>query len=91
MKRFPRLPVSFRGRFLLVVFGAAVMPLALIGVWLTRSAVRAGEDLLRSELNQSLDRISTHVVEQWTYRRGDLELLAKNDTVTRVLAGVLSL
>ena len=79
-------PASFRGRFLLVVFGAAVVPLALIGAWLTRSVVRAGEELLRSELDQSLDKISGGVVERWSYQRGDLELLARNDTVTRLLA-----
>jgi signal transduction histidine kinase len=79
------LPASFRGRFLLVVIGAAVVPLALIGLWLTRSVVRAGENLLRSELDQSLDKISAGVVERWSYQRGDLELLAKNEVATRVL------
>jgi signal transduction histidine kinase len=82
----PRRPASFRARFLLVVFGAAVVPLALIGVWLTRSVVRAGEDLLRSELDQSLERIAAHVVERWTYRRGELELLVNNDVASRLLA-----
>lgn len=72
--RFTILPASFRGRFLLVVLFAAVVPLALIGVWLTRSVVRAGEDLLRSELNRSLDKISAAVIERWSYQRGDLEL-----------------
>jgi signal transduction histidine kinase len=77
---------SFRARFLLVVFGAAVVPLALIGVWLTQSVVRAGENLLRSELDQSLDKISTGVVGRWIYRRGDLELFTKNEVAVRVLA-----
>ncbi len=79
------LPTSFRGRFLFVVFGAAVVPLALIGVWLTRSVVRAGEDLLRSELDQSLGKISAGVVERWSYQRGDLELLVKNEAASRLL------
>ena len=72
------LPASFRGRVLLVVFGAAVVPLTLIGAWLTQSVVRAGEDLLRSELDQSLAKVSTWVAGRWSYRRGDLGLLAKN-------------
>src|ERR1051326_3569188 len=80
------LPTSFRVRFLLVVVFAAVVPLALIGVWLTRSVVGAGEDLLRSELDQSLEKISAPVATRWSYRRGDLELLAKNEVATRVLA-----
>jgi hypothetical protein len=85
VNRLTGLTTSFRARFLLVVIGAAVVPLALIGAWLTRSVVRAGEDLLRSELDQSLDKISAHVVERWTYRRGDLELLARNEAAPRVL------
>ena len=90
MTRRPTLPTSFRGRFLLVVFFAAVVPLALIGAWLTRSVVRAGEDLLRSELDQSLEKISAPVATRWSYRRGDLGLLANNEVATRVLAGVPS-
>src|ERR1051326_8048469 len=73
------LPTSFRVRFLLVVVFAAVVPLALIGVWLTRSVVGAGEDLLRSELDQSLEKISAPVAARGRPRRGDLELLAKNE------------
>jgi signal transduction histidine kinase len=80
------LPASFRGRFLLVVFGVAVFPLALIGIWLTHSVVQAGEELLRSELDKSLDKISTSVVDRWRDRRGDLELLARNEAASRVLA-----
>ena len=78
--------MSFRGRVLLLVFLAAVVPLSLIGVWLTGSVVRAGEDLLRSELDQSLEKISEPVPIRWSYRRGDLVLLANNEVVTRALA-----
>ena len=86
MMRLTTPPASFRARFLLVVFGAAVVPLGLIGAWLTRSVVVAGEDLLRSELDQSLDTIAARVGERWSYRRGDLELLANNEVTTSVLA-----
>src|SRR5438105_3340553 len=84
------LPASFRGRFLLVVFGAAVVPLVLIGAWLTRSVVRAGEDLLRSELDQSLQRVAAGVEARWSYRFGDLALLASNEVARRLLAGAPS-
>jgi signal transduction histidine kinase len=86
MMRLPTRPASFRTSFLLVVMFAAVVPLALIGVWLTRSVVDAGEDLLRSELDQSLEKIAASVAERWSYRRGDLELLARNEVALRVLA-----
>ncbi len=81
------LPASIRGRFLLVIFFAAVVPLALFGVRLTRSVVRAGEDLLRSELDQSLQRVAAGVESRWSYRRGDLALLTNNEVAQRLLAG----
>jgi two-component system sensor histidine kinase AtoS len=83
MAHLPRLVSSFRARVLLVVLFAAVVPLALIGVWLTRSVVRAGERLLRSELDQSLEKIAAPVATRWSYRRGDLELLVNNEVSTR--------
>jgi signal transduction histidine kinase len=88
------LPTSFRGRFLLVVFVAAVVPLGLIGIWLTRSVARAGQELLRSELVQSLETISAPVAARWSYRIGDLQLLANNEVATRAFgsggSGLLS-
>jgi signal transduction histidine kinase len=84
------LPRSFRGRFLLVVLLAAVVPLALIGVWLTRSVVRAGEDLLHSELDQSLQKVADGVEPRWSYRSADLALLANNEVARRVLASTVS-
>ncbi|MEX1258812.1 MAG: hypothetical protein WEG36_14455 [Gemmatimonadota bacterium] len=80
------LPSSFRARFLLVVFLAAVAPLALLGLWLTRSVMGAGEELLRSELARSLEALSEGVQERWSYRLGDLMLLARNEPITRVLS-----
>jgi signal transduction histidine kinase len=89
MKRRPqrrRGPSSIRTRFLLVVLLGAVVPLGLIGVWLTRSVVRAGEDLLHSELDQSLHNVADVVEQRWSYRHGDLALLANNDVAQRLLA-----
>ena len=79
-------PSSIRTRFLLVVLLGAVVPLALIGVWLTRSVVRAGEDLLHSELDQSLRNVADVVEQRWSYRDGDLALLAANEVAQRLLA-----
>jgi signal transduction histidine kinase len=80
------LPTSFRGRFLLVVVFAAVVPLALLGVWLTRSVVRAGEHLLHTELTEALNKVADGVELRWRYRSGDLALLANNDVAQRVLS-----
>jgi signal transduction histidine kinase len=80
-------PTSFRWRIRLVVLFAAVVPLGLIGAWLTRAVVLAGEDLLRSELDQSLVKIAAPVAERWSHRLGDLGLLANNESAARLLAG----
>lgn len=90
MTRRGPFPSSIRVRFLLVVLFAAVVPLALFGVWLTRSVVRAGEELLRSELEQSLQRVSAGVESRWTYRSGELALLTNNEVVHRLLNGAAS-
>ena len=47
---------SFRARILLIVFVLAVVPLGLLGVWLTRSAARSGEELLRNRLEEALSQ-----------------------------------
>ena len=82
------LPTSFRARFLLVVFLAAVVPLGLIGAWITRSVDRAGRDLLRSELDQSIERIAGPVPARWDHRMSELLLLANNEVAPRALSGV---
>ncbi len=87
MYRGAGLATSFRGRFLLVVIFAAVVPLALIGVWLTRSVGRAGEGLLRSVLDRSLQEVTDVVERRWVYRSGELVMLANNAVAQRLLAG----
>ena len=58
--RVPRL-ASFRTRLLLVVLAVAVLPIVLVGGWLTRRVARSGEQLLRHRLevtvNDAGDRI----------------------------------
>ncbi len=82
-----RHPSSIRTRFLLLVLVGAVVPLVLIGLWLTRAVVRAGEDLLRTELDKSVQKITDATEQRWSHRHGDLALLAANDVAHRLLAG----
>lgn len=86
MNNLFRGPASFRWRFLLVVFATAVVPLALIGFWVTQSVVTAGESLLRSELDSSLTQIGTAVQQRWSFRQGQLVLMAQNDAALRAVA-----
>lgn len=84
-------PSSIRGRFLAVVLIGAVLPLALIGFWLTRSVVHAGEELLHSELDKSLQKVADAIDQRWSYRSGDVALLAANDVAQRLLTSAQSL
>jgi signal transduction histidine kinase len=74
-------PLSIRGKLLLVVIIAAVLPLVLAGSWLARGSVRAGEELLRSELAASLDRVAARATAAWEFRRSDLLLVGQNEPV----------
>jgi two-component system sensor histidine kinase HydH len=77
--------LSLRSKFLLTVLAGAVVPLGLIGLWLTYSAGRAGEELLRAQMGESLDRLAEEVRGRWAYRQSDLLLLAGNEAVQRAL------
>lgn len=78
---------SFRTRILAVVLTMAVIPLGLMGLWLTRSAAGSGEDLLRSRLDQYLDGVVSQVGTNWLRQRYDLLFLAEDSVVQRVLEG----
>jgi signal transduction histidine kinase len=79
------LDMSLRRRFLLVIVLGAVLPLALVGWWLTRTAVRSGEAQLRGQLDSSLSAIASRVEQRWVVRRGELSLLADNEVARRTL------
>ncbi len=76
---------SFRTRILLVVLTVAVVPLALIGLWLTRSASRSGEELLRTRLEQTLELTVARIGSNWLRLRSDLLFLGEAEEVQRAL------
>jgi signal transduction histidine kinase len=73
---------SLRTKFLLIVLCGAVLPLALVGVWLARSAERSGEELLHARMQGSLDRIVQELGAEWVRIRSELLDLA-HDAGTR--------
>lgn len=77
---------SLRAKFLLIVLLGAVLPLALMGFWLTRTAVRSGRALLRGQLEAAVGGIASDVQGKWTLREGELHLLANNSVVRTALA-----
>jgi signal transduction histidine kinase len=79
---------SFRTRILLIVLTVSVIPLALTGLWLTRSAERSGEDLLLRRLEQTLSQTVSQIGNNWLRLRSDLLFLGEDETVQRALVAV---
>jgi hypothetical protein len=78
--------VGLRAQILLIVLGGAIVPLGLVGLWLTSSGVRSGEDLLRDHLNASADQVAAVIRGRWEYRRGDIGLIADNAATLRAVS-----
>ena len=77
--------LSLRSKFILIVLGSAVLPLALLGVWLNRTAERSGEHLLRTRLESSLSEIVDGIGLGWLNRRSQLLRLAESPWVQEAL------
>ena len=80
-----RWTISFRTRILLVVVAVAVVPLGLIGLWLTGTARRSGEELLLTRMSDVLDEAASQLHSQWTRGRSQLLDLADHPVVRRSL------
>ena len=80
---------SLKRRFLLIVLFGAIAPLAVTGWWLTRSAVRSAELLLRTQLDTSLTTIAVSADRRWAERRADLLFLAENEVSARTVASAV--
>jgi signal transduction histidine kinase len=70
---------------LLVVLVVGIVPLVMLGLWLTRTAPRAGERLLRTRLDETLDQAVAQVASRWISERSDLLFLADEVEVQRIL------
>jgi HAMP domain-containing protein len=84
----PRLGLSLRSKFILIVLGGAVLPLALLGVWLNQTAERSGERLLRGRLEYSLSEVAEDVGLRWLSVRREILRIAELPEVQAGLKGV---
>jgi signal transduction histidine kinase len=85
-----RQPRTIRAYLLSAILLGAILPLAVVGAWLTRGGVRAGEALLRSQLDTSLANVQRSMGRRWELRRGDLLMLADAPAAQRILAGTMT-
>jgi two-component system sensor histidine kinase AtoS len=76
---------SLRSKFMLIVLVGAVLPLSLLGLWLTRTAERSGEELLRTRLETALGQIVNEVGLRWLSQRSELLRLAECSAVQTAL------
>jgi signal transduction histidine kinase len=79
------LPISFRTRILLLVLAVAVVPLGLLGLWLTGTAERSGEELLRTRLDEALRETTSQITSRWVRQRFDLLFLTEEASVHQAL------
>ena len=77
--------LSLRGKFLLIVLGGAVLPLGLFGLWLTGTAERSAEALLRTRLDASMDRVVDQIGSRWISERSRLLDFCESPSVQREL------
>ena len=78
--------MSLRIRILLIVLLASVVPLALVGLWLTGTALRSGERLLEQRLEQGVSETVSVVTVRWTQLRSGLLSLAETPQVDAALS-----
>ncbi len=82
--------LSLRSKFILIVLIGAVLPLALLGLWLNRTAERSGEELLHARLQTSLGQIVDEIGLRWLSRRSQLLRLAECSAVQVALRDSLA-
>jgi signal transduction histidine kinase len=76
------------GRFVVIVFLAAILPLAVAGAWLVRHAGRAGEALLEQRMTVALHGLADEMGAEWLRARSQLLDLADSPEVRARLHAV---
>lgn len=84
----PKLPpLSLRGRFLLYTLFGIVLPLALVGLWLTRASERSGVAMVRTRLAEGVAKSVDEFGRRWTRHLSLLTDLAETESIAAVLRG----
>lgn len=76
---------TLRTRFLMIVLLGTVVPMGLIGFWLARSAVRAGEEVLLERMSEAVDAAERRIRRGWLDHRAQLLDLADHPDVQDAL------
>ena len=76
---------SFRVRVLLVVCLVAGVPLGLMGLWITGSASRTSEELLRVRVAEVLEQVAGDIVGRWVRERSTVLDIADSPLVRQAV------
>ncbi|HUE84662.1 MAG TPA: ATP-binding protein [Vicinamibacterales bacterium] len=76
---------SLGTRLVVIVLLGAILPLAIVGVWLANSITRSGETLLHARLDESLGQLARGIGARWIVRRADLLTIAEHEAVQALL------
>jgi signal transduction histidine kinase len=76
---------GLRTSFLLILLLGVVLPLGVLGWWLTRTTQTSGRELLRARLEQTLSDIVQTIGSNWVDRRSDLLRVAESEAVRAAL------
>lgn len=85
-----RWAASFRVRILLVVLAVTVLPLGLVGLWLTGAAARASEELITERVESAVRDAAVVAASRWVAHRSGLLDLAEEESFRRALAAATS-
>ena len=78
---------SLRTKLIAIVLVCAVLPLAVLSLWLVRNTQRSAEEALRARLDTTLSRAAYQVGVSWIAHRSALFDLAQDSTLRALLAG----
>jgi signal transduction histidine kinase len=78
-------PLSVRARFLFLVLLGIGLPMAILGVWLTKSTRKSGEALLRDRLDESLTGAVYAIGNRWVDVRSALARFTEHALVRAAL------
>ena len=76
---------SLQAKLLIAVVVCALLPLAAVGMWLSSSAVRSGELLLRTQLDSAASRSASVIERRWAIRKSDVLMLATSAPIRAAL------
>lgn len=79
-------PLSFRVRVLLLVLAVGLLPLALVGLWLNRSAAHSGRELLDERLSRAVEETANDLGRRWLQQRFELLALAGSPIASTTLS-----